>query len=505
MDTSDHLGRDQSDGVGEPISFFPDSALALDIAINETSRLRQIAARIRADDPHIWGTFGSRTRSGILPTRCVFIGDTREIALARPNAETTFEYRLSLLARAGDLVVFSGAPNSAFEAYRSDYLSRGPICPVTPRLDESNPLKPLADRCRLDPDVISYLSDVARQDGGLTIVPHISLGAVWRLAAELSERASVDVCVAGPPPVLTERVNDKLWFSRFAVTILGRDSIAPTYSAHSFASLVGRVRKLTHEAGRLVVKIPDSAGGLGIVCFAPHEFERTSLLAVKDQIKTVLHTLGWRGTFPLLIGLWEAPAVCSPSAQLWIPLPPCGSPILEGIFEQRLEGRQGIFVGCMPTKLPDRWQMQMAQEAIALATVLQGLGYYGRCSLDAIIIGPDLDHGRLHWIECNGRWGGVSIPLSLVRQLAYPRKPKFVVIQRTEGVQTPRPFARVVAALDPLLYRRGTRDQGIVLLSPCEAEAGLGIQMLAMGATLDVAERISTQSLATLFGNNAYS
>ena len=38
-------------------------------------------------------------------------------------------------------------------------------------------------------------------------------------------------------------------------------------------------------------------------------------------------------------------------------------------------------------------------------------------SLDALLTGQDMSNAELHWIECNGRWGGVSIPMTAARNL----------------------------------------------------------------------------------------
>lgn len=127
---------------------------------------------------------------------------------------------------------------------------------------------------------------------------------------------------------------------------LENNSAPPTYSAYGITSLVRRIRELGQA--RVVVKAPDSSGGLGNICLAPQEFLGSSLLAIRNHVTGLLYSLGWHDTFPLLVGLWEAPVICSPSAQLWIPTEAEGPPIIEGLFEQRLEKREGVFVGSEP-------------------------------------------------------------------------------------------------------------------------------------------------------------
>src|SRR5690606_17302709 len=111
-----------------------------------------------------------------------------------------------------------------------------------------------------------------------------------------------------------------------------------------------------------------------------------------------------------------------PSVQLWIPPRPAAEegapadPVVEGVFTQLL-GSAGEFMGGAPSRLPAAVQARLAQEAVYLGGLLQALGYVGRCSLDAILVGDDPHGATPHWIECNGRWGGMSIPMTLANRL----------------------------------------------------------------------------------------
>jgi len=186
--------------------------------------------------------------------------------------------------------------------------------------------------------------------------------------------------------------------------VLGESALAPTCAAYGPAVLAQRIRVLARSAARVVVKVPYSAGGAGNVSVAATEVAEASLSVIKEYILGALHALGWYDIYPLLVGSWEAPALSSPSVQLWIPAIGDGPPLIEGLFEQMLEGVEGAFVGSVPTELPECWRNQLANEAMRLATVLQLLGYFGRCSLDALLVGQSYDFAALHWIECNGRW-----------------------------------------------------------------------------------------------------
>lgn len=468
---------------------------------HELRRLQEIAARIAKREPALAAThaFGAQTRPGMSANLWLVIGDTREIALTKVGHEETYEYRLSLLARQGDLVVFGGEPHDDFERYRSQQLGLGPIVSINVRRFPSNPLLPLAERCLLDGAAFSQIVERTKWAGGLTIVPHIGMGSVWRLAGAVAEVTGLDVCVASPPPRLTRRVNDKLWFARLAAEILGETALPPTYAAHGPAVLAHRIRSVARSAERVVVKVPDSAGAAGNVCLAAREVADASLSDIKNRILRVLRALGWHDNYPLLVAVWEAPILSSPSVQLWIPAIADGPPIIEGLFEQILEGEEGSFVGSVPAELPERWQRRLAEDAMRLASALQLLGYFGRCSLDALIVGQTLDSAVLYWIECNGRWGGVSIPMTIVNRLTGGgAKAKFVVVQRTGENRPPQSFAAALQALDGILFRSGRHEKGIVLLSPIEIEAGRGVQMLACADTVAAARKLSDRALEIL-------
>ena len=464
-------------------------------------RLREIAARIATEEPSLAATqaFGPRTRPGILAGRWLVIGDTTEIALAKIGEESTYEYRLSLLARRGDLVVFSEAPHSSFEDYRSQIMGLGPVRAINPRRVPDIPLLPLADRCRIDRDAFFEIVESVKREGSLTIVPQIGLGSVWRLAGAVAEETGLDVRVMSSPPRLTSRINDKLWFTRLAGDVVGENAIPPTYSAHGLAALALRIRALARTAERVVVKVPDSAGAVGNICLAAHEVADAALSDIKDRVLAILRAVGWRDTYPLLVGLWEAPALSSPSVQLWIPSISEGPPIIEGLFEQLLEGSEGLFVGSVPAVLPERWRHRVAEEAMRLATVLQFLGYFGRCSLDALLVGQTYDSAVLHWIECNGRWGGVSIPMTIVNRLTRGRANRTYIVAHRTGDSHPRHrFTDALRILDGILYKPGVREEGIILLSPVEIETGRGVQMLACARTIAAARKLSDRGIEIL-------
>src|SRR5581483_5846487 len=254
-----------------------------------------------------------------------------------------------------------------FEAYARETLRLGDVdVLVRPEGGAGS----LPDALRRDPATMARLGRRAREAGSLTVIPYLSTAAAWRLAAAIGAEAGrgVDVTVLAPPPALAARVNDKAWFSRRVVDAL---------------ELTATLQVLAKRHRRLVVKLPDSAGGVGNVVLDADEvggLDHDRLLAHVWE-RTGRRGRGW--TFPLLAGAWDDPVVDSPSVQLWVPPLADGLPVVEGVFSQVLKGARGTFVGAAPTWLPAPWPERLAGEAACLARLFQELGYVGRCSFDA--------------------------------------------------------------------------------------------------------------------------
>ena len=144
------------------------------------------------------------------------------------------------------------------------------------------------------------------------------------------------------------------------------------------------------------MKLTESASSAGNLVLDSQELARLSLRRISETLRERLENLGWLGGFPLIVTAWEQPILASPSAQLWIPTPSDGTPIVEGIFDQTLLGATAAFGGAAPSALPFAWQQRAAREAVRIATLFQSVGYFGRCSFDSILVGHDGEDPALH-------------------------------------------------------------------------------------------------------------
>lgn len=463
-----------------PLSVFPLCETQLSAA--DADHGQSLARRLLRDEPALAATvpFGPTVRTGLTPGPSLFYEDHCEIPLARAWITEAYKYRIALLAGEGDMVVVSAPRKSAFEAYLKDVLGLGDVEIIALTPDEHGTTVPLTRRLIDDDDAMATIVARTRCAGSLNIVPFIGFDGTWRLAAEIAARSGAEVRVAAPPPRLTRRTNDKLWFSRRVEELLGRQAQPPTQLAFGPAALVARVARLARTNAHVVIKVPDSAGSFGNAVLAAESIRGLDNSGVRDLVLGFLESIGWSGTFPLMVGVWEAPVIMSPSVQAWIPEKETGPPMIEGLFIQKVIGDTGRFAGAERVDPVPPWGEKVVHEAMMLVTLFQNLGYFGRCSFDALLV-DDADAGiLLHWIECNGRWGAVSIPMTLANRLIGDWKCEpFVSIHRYTGISAKHDFDDVLELLDTLLFRQGDKT-GVVILAPGDSVNGNGFDFMVI-------------------------
>ena len=472
----------------------------------DRDRLTALAERLLRNEPALGATdvFGPGVSCGLTDAPAVVYEDHREISLFDATDDTPLEYRSLLLAGDGDMVVVGGRPYPAFESYCRDKLGLG--APDVLHVGESFARRgvPLADRCLGNPQLIEHLYDACRRNGELNIVPYIGKGTSWKLARTIAARTARPVCVAAPPPRLTRRVNDKIWFAERVREVLNRDALPPSYSVFGPAALAGRIAALARRFPQVVVKVPDSAGSLGNVVVRSADIARWPLASLRNWILDSLRERGWRDVYPLLVGVWDETVLCSPSVNLWLPDPAEGPPVIEGIFMQTLRGAEGEFVGAEPSDLPEGLDRRLADEALTLGFLLQRLGYFGRCGFDAVLFGPSIEDADVHWIECNGRWGGVSTPVTLANRLAGNWRGKgLVIVQQSRVRLPPRDFESTLNLLGDMLLTGPHATEGVVLVAPARFVSGSGVNFMVLGRDGEHARRGAEAALARLLRREA--
>ena len=439
--------------------------------------------------------FGPEVHCGIGDGPAVLFGDASEIALLSELGGARHDYRLGWLADSGDAVVIGCHPCEAFEAYQRSVLDQPGIRYLHMNAPKRRLEQPAPILCLRDRHCFDAIAELARSSGGLTVVAHIVTGTIWALAARLRQEAGVPIFVAGPPPRLGRATNDKLWFGATVRRLLGNTATPEKRAAHSLSALTRHVSDLLPKWQKLVVKVPDSAGGLGQFVLVTEPLRRLGVRGLYDFLNSKLLEYAPHRRFPVAVEVWDANVVASPSVQVWIPLSSQGTPVIEGVYEQLLASDNLTFRGATTATLPPAIDAALAEGAMILSMAFQALGYFGRCSFDAVVTGPDPARGSIHWIECHGGWGGVSIPMSLLNRLCHGQPPPPNVILQEHDIRfRPMAFSEALARLSDRLDTE-TAGRRVILLSPEPFESGRGMRLLATGGSGDDALARARQAL----------
>jgi hypothetical protein len=133
-----------------------------------------------------------------------------------------------------------------------------------------------------------------------------------------------------------------------------------------------------------------------------------------------------------------------------------------------------------------------------IALVLQHTGYFGRLSFDALLTTRKSGSTETKWIECNGRWGGVSLPMTLGNRL-FPdgRGPGICILQDKAPPLRGRGLEACLALLEGRLMSRGG-DEGVVPLSAGLFERGRGIHLAAFAKSQQRAEELARDAFRRL-------
>lgn len=452
-----------------------------------------IAAHFLRDEPALVSSldFGPCVRQGQGNGPSLLIGDQFEIPLLARDEKELLDYRMALLAQPGDIVLVRKR-DLDYEHYLARYLGKPD---VTFLAGGQGDMRPMSQQARTSDRLFDACRSAAAASGGLTIRAYLTTGRIWRLAQAIGEAANCTVHVCGPSPRVVRRANDKLWFTQLARQVIGGVATPPTMAAYGPAGAAGLVKRIAATNKQVIVKVPDSAGSAGNIRLDSAVVNGMKLRVLRGFLLRRLHAAGWKDTYPVLVGVWDENVRCSPSAQIWIPDVSQGAPQVEGVFEQHVEGPAGEFIGGVPSGLPDRTQDQLRSEAIRIATVLQHLGYFGRCSLDAVLCGPER---HIHWIECNGRWGGVSIPMIASRQLK-GANPAIAIAQElfpAERMDT----SGLIARLEDMLLRATERQTGIVITAPPVGRAGMLLSFLSIADTQSNAVKYLQEAVRRIRG-----
>lgn len=419
-------------------------------------------------EAHLW-----QGESGY-PT--LYLDDVSEIPfLVNIAGVEEYQHRARVRAGDGDLFAAVTEPAAGYETYCRDHLGLGSPESVLAEV-VSTPLA-VAEACGRGA-AFDQIVARARDAGGLLIHPYMGIEPVWELAARVAVDAHATVKVMGPPPPVTWVANDKKSFSELVEQTVGVEWLVRTETAREPAAIAQSLRDIAGTCARVGLKRTRCASAMG-----NEVFDSTDLLTqnVESIVDGFLKRTEWDGVEEVLAVAWEDAAI-SPSTQTWIPPLGRGEPSVDGVYEQILEGPEQVFVGSRPWSGPVADRLSATSRRVARE--LQKLGYVGRCSFDFIV----LDDERARFTECNGRWGGTSIPMSLVDRLVAGNRPPYRAQDFISRHLVGMSFEDVQSRLGSELYDPATGIGRFVLYNVGPLSAAGKLDVIALAETREQAE-----------------
>jgi hypothetical protein len=458
--------------------------------VAELTRRLDLEARLEPYAAHRW-----RGGSSGLPV--LQVDDVSGIPFVHdvPGVEE-YQHRARVRARSGDLFVAVTPQSEGYEEYCRGRLRLGePRFVLAEGADHGYAV---AAACFREP-TFQRLVDAARSAGGLAIHPYMAIEEVWRLAAELAAASGVSVEVVGPPPPTLWIANDKALLTEITAGLLSDAWVVESFSSSEPDVMAARLAELARRHRRVGLKRARCASGLGNGVWEGEAIRAMAQDGVASLVGEFLSRTEWPGDEEVVVVAWED-TDCSPSVQTWVPPAGHGGPVLEGVYEQILEGEQKIFVGSRPSSLPGRVNETLGDAAVRVATALQALGYVGRCSFDAILLGDPEGEFQLKFTECNGRWGGTSTPMHLVDRVVGRVRPPYRAQDWMHEELVGATFAEVVAALGDALYDAESGRGSYILYNVGPLARTGKLDVVAVAASHDAADDLIHDDLPRRLG-----
>jgi hypothetical protein len=327
----------------------------------------------------------------------------------------------------------------------------------------------------------------------------MGIRGVWALADRVGREAGRRIRVIGPPPRLTRWVNHKGAFCALVRRLLGATWVPELERAGTLVELAEKVARLASQSRLVGVKLPDSAGGEGNVVLESRLLRELRGDQLRDLLRGRLEGLRWDWRDVVLVGPWLEEVVGTPSVQTWVVPVAEGEPVVEGVFDQVVVGERGQFVGSAPSRLEEDQRREIATRAWALAKVFQRLGYVGRCSFDLITTRDQTGALRPQFIECNGRWGGTSGPMLLVKRVVGESAwGRYATYECEVPGLVELEFGELLARLGGVAHDRRTGRGWLIVYNPGHLACQGGMRYVALGATREEAAWRAMQEVPRL-------
>lgn len=393
-----------------------------------------------------------------------------------------YQHRARVRARTGDVFAAVTPMAEGYELYCRDELGLG-----SPGLVIADPFEgPMAvtRACQVG-SALQKLSDWAAQQGRILVHPYMALAEVWELAEILERESGAKTEVVGPTPAALWIANDKAALMDLTDHLFGASAFPATRACTDVEILAQTALEFARRFDAIGIKRTRCASAMGNLVLSSER-----LLADPESLRPTLvdflRQTEWEGDEDVLVVEWVRTDT-SPSTQLWIPPLSGGSPILEGVYEQLLEGEEKVFLGSRPSTLPEPVNQAIGETSLHIATAFQAMGYVGRCSFD-FIVGGDLEgEFRPLLTECNGRWGGTSTPMFLTDRFFPDARPHYIAQDYVDPNLVGAKFRDLYGLLAEELYDPNTGQGRFILYNVGPLENDGKFDIVSLGRTPDEA------------------
>lgn len=406
-----------------------------------------------------------------------------------------YQHRARVRANSGDLFAAGTEQAPGYEEYCREI---GLGSPEFLLARGSNKMA-VAKAC-MEENALGRLVERTAAAGGLLIHPYMAIDSVWELARSVADASGAPVSVLGPPPPVLWAANDKSKLSRVVEESLSEEWIVETRRACEPEELAKHLADLANRWDWVGLKRTRCASAMGNMIFDARMLREESPESFLGFVKAFLKKTEWLDGEEVLVVEWR-PTDVSPSTQLWIPPVGGGSPFVEGVYEQILDGPERMFVGSRPSTMPLAVNEALTQASLQVATALQQMGYVGRCSFDFIITGELEGKFEAKFVECNGRWGGTSTPMRLVdRLISGGTRPAYIatdtyVPESHRGIA----FPELKALLEDQLFDPATGEGRFILYNVGPLKSCGKFDIISLGDSPGEARRGLDEILASRF------
>jgi hypothetical protein len=425
-------------------------------------------------------------------TTLVLIDDLSAIAhVERIKNVGTYSSRAFTRARQGDIVLASLEPTKGYHDYIDHRLGLGNshFVFVPPYDPERNYY--LFESLKRDRSARDKILAYAPPDEDLVIHPYMGSYGAWDIAALLSEARQQPVKVMGPLPKASQIANNKNDLLSLVRELCGNAHVIDHEEINNRDRLEAALEEKILQFEQLVIRFPGSAGGM-----TTELVKRADILDRKGDFRTFidsyLKTYGWEeGKENLQVSGWEPQVIMAPSSHLWIPPETDQLPVFEEVLLQSFSKDNPLmFAGSRVADLPASITMKIGKLTLIMGRALQKLGYVGRCSFDFILCGPSIEKGVVKFVECNGRWGGASTPMTLMNRIfGDHRKHAYVhsILQVSDfqGLS----FERFVERFDDILFDRRTGKGYAIVYNVALLESHGQLDLIIIGDSYEEAKQ----------------